>query len=918
MADLIKRQTVITQLNEKISSTEYDIVLPETRADVVKETFGSTVVNWAPSTPYRIGDIVSYNESTYECKVQHTSAATFNGANWDARLRRRFVTPADETEWNGGGSALKYKGTWSSAVSYKLHDVVKLTSGGVTEYFIAIAASTNKSPDIAGDTAYWANLNIWATNAKNADFVKTIQNEAGVTSHYLTFVDSNNSANTAEQLYTDSGLRYIPSENKLYTTSEFAEKYKRTFSNARSATPVGAGDIKIDDEFKKVYENIDALYGGVGGTLTLQKNGTTIGEYDPSADETIDITIASTDVTDWTSAVKTTGATAFVRYDQAQTLTDPQKNQARVNINAQIAGDYAHLVNGKVPSEELPDWILGQMDFGGVVLLGGANNGKVESGQDFFNDKTLAKVLTPSINPWVANTSYVVNNYVTYNEMIYRFKSSYSGSTFNYTVVDALPTKVYFNENNKGTFSTGTAYAIGNVVLYNGTYYVFHTVHPVGAWNASHVVPIWNSVIAQQCNGTYFIVKADTSRTGTIVDENVAVGDWILSNGDMNWSIIENTDAVTMVNGQIGAVETYKGVWSSSTPYFMGDWVKYDNTLYIATATTNNTNKLPSAVGSTYWQVAGRIYTATDAIKLDGTVFKHDVTRLQDVLTSETVSADGGIIYNTSETLDSFGHSTQTTRNTITLSQTWRAVQVKGTSVIADTDNTPLNFVDGNQITAAYTDKTVKFNHNTGKTPRTSVTSQAVANDGTVTFITAGNDDYGHVNAHLNQTLSNIVNMDGTQTITGIKTFDNHIYAGTNNSWDIGSAATKFRNIYATTLNGSLVGGADKWTNARAFQINVRSGLKSNGTTNIEGSASNNVDGSANVTWTITLGNSGVGDAWGVGVESATYSAVQVNKQGVIVGGAQSIEFGHVIGEGPSAGLAVGGLFFRRVAAPAL
>ena len=30
-----------SQINEKISSTHYDIIYPETRADLVKETFGA-------------------------------------------------------------------------------------------------------------------------------------------------------------------------------------------------------------------------------------------------------------------------------------------------------------------------------------------------------------------------------------------------------------------------------------------------------------------------------------------------------------------------------------------------------------------------------------------------------------------------------------------------------------------------------------------------------------------------------------------------------------------------------------------------------------------------------------------------------------------------------------------------------------
>ena len=36
-------------------------------------------------------------------------------------------------------------------------------------------------------------------------------------------------------------------------------------------------------------------------------------------------------------------------------------------------------------------------------------------------------------------------------------------------------------------FSTSTAYAIGDLVIYNDHYYRFKTAHPAGAWNASHV-----------------------------------------------------------------------------------------------------------------------------------------------------------------------------------------------------------------------------------------------------------------------------------------------------------------------------------------------------------------------------------------------------------------------------------------------
>lgn len=45
MPELIKSGTRITQINERIDETQYDVLYPETRADVVQETFGNTAAN---------------------------------------------------------------------------------------------------------------------------------------------------------------------------------------------------------------------------------------------------------------------------------------------------------------------------------------------------------------------------------------------------------------------------------------------------------------------------------------------------------------------------------------------------------------------------------------------------------------------------------------------------------------------------------------------------------------------------------------------------------------------------------------------------------------------------------------------------------------------------------------------------------
>ena len=159
------------------------------------------------------------------------------------------------------------------------------------------------------------------------------------TEHYLTFVDSSNaSPGNLEQLYTNTQLKYVPSENKLYTLAEFADKYKRTFTNAlnlntgtEQSPNHGEADVSISGEFAQVYEHLEELYGGSGHTLTIQKNGVVIGEYDPSANKTINITIAHGDVTDWDQAVEDTGSNHFVRYDESQSLSQNQQNK-RVTI----------------------------------------------------------------------------------------------------------------------------------------------------------------------------------------------------------------------------------------------------------------------------------------------------------------------------------------------------------------------------------------------------------------------------------------------------------------------------------------------------------------------------------------------------------------------------------------------------------
>ena len=100
----------------------------------------------------------------------------------------------------------------------------------------------------------------------------------------------------------------------------------------------------------------------------------------------------------------------------------------------------------------------------------------------------------------------------------------------------------------------------------------------LGVWNASTGVsdPTYDPTKAKK--GGYWIcataggTKTPDGQTSSITFE---VGDWALIIADtpsIVWHKVDNTDAVTMVNGRIGAIETYRGELTVGTAYKRGDF----------------------------------------------------------------------------------------------------------------------------------------------------------------------------------------------------------------------------------------------------------------------------------------------------------------------------------------------------------
>ena len=75
-------------------------------------------ISWAVSTRYKVNDLVKYGGYTYVCNLYHTSAATAASG-----------LEADQAKWDTFNPGVEYKGTWTTAVRYKLNDVVKYGAG---------------------------------------------------------------------------------------------------------------------------------------------------------------------------------------------------------------------------------------------------------------------------------------------------------------------------------------------------------------------------------------------------------------------------------------------------------------------------------------------------------------------------------------------------------------------------------------------------------------------------------------------------------------------------------------------------------------------------------------------------------------------------------------------------------------------
>lgn len=417
--------------------------------------------------------------------------------------------------------------------------------------------------------------------------------------------------------------------------------------------------------------------------------------------------------------------------------------------------------------------------------------------------------------------------------------------------------------------------------------------------------------------GQYYIASADVNVNPDGSEGIYNTGDWAVYNGTA-WDKIDNTDAVTLVNGQKGAVEIYKGEYVADVQYYKGDIVKNDGKLYIAKA-----NNKDAAFTADNWELFGRSYEGDSVVVVEGDKISHAKTNPATTDAAEAISVtQNGEIVVPVVTANEYGHVTGIENKKYQLNvagvDTVRPVKVNGTEILAADNKDALDLVDGNEWIKITNENGVKVAH---KELETAIGDLSVSVNGNLKFGSKFKvpslvvDKAGHItgaelkeftidNAAIAHQHFEVANVDGVQTIGA--------YSAATATPEWLAEASNVLKFYKGTesdtlkLNGKfaateLYQGANKVVDASA---KIYAG---NGYNAATGKFDRALEGSFDVA------NNRFAMAE-TGVASGTYSAVYVNKQGLVTAGGQMVEFGKDVNADPSAELAIGGLFFRKLA----
>jgi hypothetical protein len=343
-----------------------------------------------------------------------------------------------------------------------------------------------------------------------------------------------------------------------------------------------------------------------------------------------------------------------------------------------------------------------------------------------------------------------------------------------------------------------------------------------GSWNASTNTP--TLVSSTGVNGYYYVVSvAGSTDLDGVTDWQIS--DWAIFNGS-TWQKIDQTNLVSSVNGQVGAVSIAYADLAGAIPTWnqntTGTAAGLSSTLAIASGGTGQTT------ASAAFNALSPITATGDLILGNGT---NSATRLgigsngylltSDGTTASWVAAPAGGVASFSAGTTGFTPSTATT-GVVTLSGTL-GVANGGTGA-----TTLTGYVKGTGTSALTASSTVPNTDITGLGTMSTQNANSVAvtggtiNGTTVGATTAAAGTFTDLTVNDNSTFGS----SNTDTINFVGRVNSEFTPATDNTYDLGRTGHEWRNLYIDgtanidsliadtadinggTIDGTVIGGA--------------------------------------------------------------------------------------------------------------
>ena len=215
---------------------------------------GNTAISQAPHTD--VAGIV-YNASTDSLSLTGNLTVTGGDVLLGGTGTATTIKTLATTGTSSGGLTIATGDTTTSGTSGNIS--IDVGNGASSEGTISIGTTNASAITIgkAGTTTTIAGtLNATVSTATSADTAKTISTATDA-SFYPVFVDANNGTATSETLYTDAGLVYNPSTNKLSTGGDLS---------------VNGGDLETTSTGTASLFNTNATTLNIGGGATTAVN----------------------------------------------------------------------------------------------------------------------------------------------------------------------------------------------------------------------------------------------------------------------------------------------------------------------------------------------------------------------------------------------------------------------------------------------------------------------------------------------------------------------------------------------------------------------------------------------------------------------------------------------------------------------